>query len=85
MQNYNILFACLISCSLISEEVDKTYGKGLPRDSESLIPSDASYPEWETGEYTSIDPQRMKDVVKLKGLHGRTCIQCNRIHTTLIK
>ena len=63
MQNYNILFACLISCSLISEEVDKTYGKGLPRDSESLIPSDASYPEWETGEYTSIDPKRMKDVV----------------------
>ena len=63
MQNYNILFACFISCSLLSEQIDKTYGKGLPRDSDSLVPADSSYPKWETGEYESVNPKRMKDIV----------------------
>ena len=45
------------------EELTPTYGKGLPRDSDTLIPNESSYPSWETGEYESINPQRMKDVV----------------------
>ena len=28
-----------------------------------LIPSESSYPSWETGEYESVNPQRMKDIV----------------------
>ena len=46
-----------------TEAPTTTYGKGLPRDSDTLIPNESSYPSWETGEYESINPQRMKDVV----------------------
>ena len=46
-----------------TEAPTTTYGKGLPRDSDTLIPNESSYPVWETGEYESIDPQRMKNVV----------------------
>ena len=45
------------------EKLKPTYGKGLPRNSDTLIPSESSYPVWETGEYESINPKRMKDVV----------------------
>ena len=38
------------------EKLKPTYGKGLPRNSDTLIPSESSYPVWETGEYESINP-----------------------------
>lgn len=63
MQNYVFLFVFLFVTPLLSDESGKTYGKGLPRDSYNLIPKDSSYPVWETGEYESISPQRMKNMV----------------------
>ena len=63
MQNYVFLFVFLFVTPLLSNESGKTYGKGLPRDSYNLIPKDSSYPVWETGEYESISPQRMKNMV----------------------
>ena len=63
MQNYIFIFIFLIATPLFSDESNKTYGKGLPRDSYSLIPDDSSYPVWKTGEYESVNPQRMKNIV----------------------
>ena len=63
MKSLQISFILVFSFLLISEEAYPTYGKGLPRDSDELIPSDSSYPIWETGKYESINPQRMKDIV----------------------
>ena len=63
MKSLQISFILLFSFLLISNETEPLYGKGLPRDSDQLIPSESSYPSWETGEYESINPQRMKDVV----------------------
>ena len=63
MKSLQISFILLFSFLLISDESEPLYGKGLPRDSDQLIPSESSYPSWETGEYESINPQRMKDVV----------------------
>ena len=63
MKSLQISFILLFSFLLISDEAEPLYGKGLPRDSDQLIPSESSYPSWETGEYESINPQRMKDVV----------------------
>ena len=57
MQNYIFIFIFLIATPLFSDESNKTYGKGLPRDSYSLIPDDSSYPVWEAGEYESVNPQ----------------------------
>ena len=63
MQNYIFLFIFLVVAPLHSGETSKVYGKGLPRDSYNLIPNDSSYPVWETGEYESINPERMKSIV----------------------
>ena len=63
MKSLQISFILLFSFFLISHEAEPLYGKGLPRDSAQLIPSESSYPSWETGEYESINPQRMKEVV----------------------
>ena len=63
MKSLQISFILVFSFLLISEEAYPTYGKGLPRDSDELIPSDSSYPIWETGNYESITTQRMKDIV----------------------
>ena len=62
MKSLQISFIMLLSFLVISEEAP-VYGKGLPRDSMELIPSESSYPSWETGEYESVNPQRMKDIV----------------------
>ena len=64
MRNFIFLFIFIIALPLFSDAPNKTYGKGLPRDSNSLIPDDSSYPVWETGEYESVSPQRMKEIVR---------------------
>ena len=48
-------------------KVEKTYGQGLPRDSDTLIFADDQYPSWpltpEQKMYAGIDGARMKKVV----------------------
>tara|TARA_X000000368_G_C23047970_1_gene720011 strand:- start:1023 stop:2516 length:1494 start_codon:yes stop_codon:yes gene_type:complete len=66
---FYIFVIFFVSLSLLgneagSEKPEPSYGKGLPRDSDKLIPSDSSYPSWETGEYETVNPQRMKDIVR---------------------
>ena len=63
MKSLQISFILLFSFLLISDEAAPVYGKGLPRDLDKLTPSDSSYPSWETGNYESVNPQRMKDIV----------------------
>ena len=36
-------------CEVAIEKLKPTYGKGLPRNSDTLIPSESSYHVWETG------------------------------------
>ena len=64
MRNFIFLFIFIIALPIFSDAPNQTYGKGLPRDSNSLIPDDSSYPVWETGEYESVSPQRMKEIVR---------------------
>ena len=64
MRNFIFLFISIIALPIFSEAPNQTYGKGLPRDSNSLIPDDSSYPVWETGEYESVSPKRMKKIVR---------------------
>ena len=88
MKSLQISFIMLFSFLVISEEAP-IYGKGLPRDSMELIPSESSYPSWETGEYESVNPQRMKDIVidisnialeSKKELHtGEDCLERQKI------
>ena len=63
MKSLQISFILLFSFLLISDEAAPVYGKGLPRDLDKLTPNDSSYPSWETGNYESVNPQRMKDIV----------------------
>ena len=63
MKSFQISLILFFSFLLVSDDVISKYGKGLPRDSNKLIPSESSYPSWETGKYESINPQRMKDIV----------------------
>ena len=56
------LLASMTSDAVYAEEITE-FGKGLPRDIE-LIPQESDYPEWKTPYFNSINPERMKGVVK---------------------
>jgi hypothetical protein len=64
MKNIFTLFICAFFLIGLEAEEEKTFGKGLPRDSSNLIPLESEYPEWVTPEFSSVDPRRMKQVVK---------------------